>query len=370
MPSRHSGDFTHAFYPQLYPGLTGKMAKAFIGDHGKSPSAAFLWSLGEGEEARGYGKTTHLLWFAECVNADLGKRALELAGRSSTSRRWIAAYAAFNTIEGLSLSNLLFDVVRDLTSGNVMVSLRNDAYQQGRTVQSVYTKAALALSSAGEQWSVGLLRTLCYGSPQEWAGYVSSGYRFSSWHKVRYGRRLLRTLLAFLRELGIDHLLVLVDQVEDFASFSTPAYKLRRDFPRLAYLCSEDRVTCGHVSFVLTMHPRAARSLFWHWPDDVLGPIGLDGSPANVVCIGEMTKSKFKELVKIYLDTARIGGPTKTLDPLGDDAVDFVHGLDHGRPGYCLQRLFLLFDAAARARVRYIDRAFAESFFGSDGDSE
>src|ERR1051325_9777427 len=74
-----AGDQDQPFYEQLHPGLGPKMARAFLGTDGAAPRVAFLWSLGYGEEARGYGKTRHLLWFAGRANEDLGRQVSKLA---------------------------------------------------------------------------------------------------------------------------------------------------------------------------------------------------------------------------------------------------------------------------------------------------
>lgn len=365
-----AGDSSHPFYSDLHPGLLAKMARAFIGTNGKPPRASFLWSLGEGEEAKGFGKTTYLQWFVDRINADLGKSILTLAGRDS-SETWLAAYAAFNSIEGLSLSNLLFDAVRDLFGAkrNLVGALREHAQQQGETADKICSRAANELRTSSEDWSFDLLQKLCFSTPDQWFEYLNSGYRFSPWHKVRYGRLLLRTAVAFLRQLEIDHVLVLVDQVEDFANFYTPTYKLRRDMPRLAYLCCKDPVMRGHISFVLTMHPRAARTLYWHWPDGDLGPLSSSGTPENVVSIGSMTKLRFRELVKKYLDAVRLESSSHTHTPFTEDAIDFVHQVNGGRPGHCLQSLFCLIDAAARSGTRTISREFTADLLSSQGDS-
>ena len=90
----------------------------------------------------------------------------------------------------------------------------------------------MRMRKSGEGWSPGLLRYLSFYEPKDWIEYLES---FSQWHKVRYGREMLRAWVAFLMELGIERLLALVDQVEDFASYITPTYKLQRDFQRFAY---------------------------------------------------------------------------------------------------------------------------------------
>jgi hypothetical protein len=162
---------------------------------------------------------------------------------------------------------------------------------------------------------------------------------------------MLRTSVTFLNEVGIERLLILVDQVEDFASFSTPTYKLQRDFHRLALLCSEDKVLRDRITLVLTMHPRAARILSRYWSTSELGPVSADERAENVVQLGAMNKSRFRSLVETYLDSARIESSRDRLRPFRDEAIDFVHQLDRGRPGQCLQRLFFVMDLAAAEGV-------------------
>src|SRR5439155_8569267 len=195
------------------------------------------------------------------------------------------------------------------------------------------------LLQSKETWSPGLLHALCYEQPEDWVEFLGNAQVFSLWHRVRVGRELFRSCVAFLRQIGMDRLLVFVDQVEDFANFVTPYYKLRRDFPRLAYLCTQDEIVNNHVTFILTMHPRAARVLYRYWPDVAIGPIGIDEKAENTVCLGPMNKARFAEMVMTYLDSARLKGPTNTLSPFTEAAIDLVHKEEQGRAGYCLQRL-------------------------------
>jgi hypothetical protein len=368
-----AGDSGQPFCENLHPGLGSKMARAFVGFNGTAPDAAFLWSLGDGEEARGYGKTRYLLWFANRVNADLGRTVSKLAGQSGKRESLIAAYAAFNTVDGVSLSNLLFDTVRDLVGvrQGVLTTLRTVAFERGCTPSQLYESAQRLLDQSGERWSAPMLYKLCFAAPSEWAEFLDNRYEFSQWHKVRLGPQLLRSAVAFLRQVGVPHVIILVDQVEDFASSMTPLYKLRRDFPRLGYLCSVDPLLRGRLTFVLTMHPRAARSLSRYWPGNELGPIGVDASLENVVRLGAMSRPRFTELVQAYLDSARIEGRSRSVRPLTEGAIDFVFELERGRPGYCLQRLSFLLDAAVNEGVQRIERRYAEQFFvGQRPDQE
>jgi len=354
-----AGDQHQPFYEQLHPGVGPKMARAFLGTNGSAPRVAFLWSLGYGEEARGYGKTRHLLWFASRANHDLGRGVLKLAGRAPDSEKLIAAYAAFSTVEGLSLSNFLFDVVITLarSQGDRLVEIRAERLAGGQTTDEIYEGAAKLLRKSEENWSPGLLGSLAANRPTDWIEYLES---FGRWHKVRYGREMLRSVVAFLSELGIDRLLVLVDQVEDFASYNTPTYKLQRDFHRLALLCSADRLLRNRISFVLTMHPRAAFILSRYWSESELGPVAPDDNADNVVVLGAMTKNRFAALVKAYLDSVRVEPSSHPLTPFTESAIDFIHEHERGKPGYCLQRLFYMIELAAAEGMKEIERDFVE----------
>jgi hypothetical protein len=351
-----AGDHDQPFYDQLYPGVGTRMARAFLGTNGAAPPVAFLWSLGYGGEARGYGKTRHLIWFAERVNYDQGRGVMKLAGRGSDSERLLAAYAAFSTVEGVSLSNFLFDVAISLarSQGEKLVAARAARLAGGQATDEIYERAASRLRKSEESWSPGLLGSLAYNPPTDWIEYLES---FGHWHKVRYGREMLRSVVAFLNELGIDRLLVLVDQVEDFASYNTPTYKLKRDLHRLAVLCSTDKLLRNCVTFVLTMHPGAAYILSRYWP----GTVSPDGSAENVIVLGAMTRKRFASLVTAYLDSVRVEPSRQPLMPFTADTIHFIHERERGRPGYCLQRLFYLMELAAAEGIKEIDKDFASA---------
>jgi hypothetical protein len=89
------------FYEGLHPGIGVEMARAFIGgDDNMVPRVGFLWALGEREDARGFGKTRHLLWFADRVNYDLGQSIAKLLGPKSKAPRIFALYSSFNPSMG------------------------------------------------------------------------------------------------------------------------------------------------------------------------------------------------------------------------------------------------------------------------------
>jgi hypothetical protein len=359
-----AADGSQPFYDGLHPGIAATMARAFIGHANRMRSVAFLWALGEGEDARGYGKTRHLLWFANLVNGDFGQTVEHLMGSSREHSGIFAIYSTFSTVDGLTLSSLLFDAVRDsvIARAGELLTLRNAAVGKGDTVDNVYGRAAKLLNDANEPWDFELLWHLCHYSPTDWRSYLSTG--FGQWHKVRVGRQMFRSLVAFLRALGTSRVLLLVDQVEDFANWSTSSYKLKRDFSRLAYLCTADVLLRDQITFVLTMHPNAARVLSWYWQDRALGPVSTNERQGNVVLLRNMRTPQFVEMARAYLASARSQPTADTLHPFTVEALEYVCEREKGRPGYCLSSLHRLIEAAVDEAVKLIDRARAAELLG------
>jgi hypothetical protein len=356
-----------AFYADLYPGIAQQMAMAFLGA-GKPCPIAVLWSLGNGEDARGFGKTRYLLWFADEINRDRGQRALALAGVHKSGDAALALYATFQTLSGVSLSHLLFDVVRSLVVGPQapLAPLLANSPRDGR---SLHAAGAKLIADARQAWSPALLHWLCHATPDKVALFLGDPSQFRDWHRARYGRELFRTAVSFLRVLGINRLVVLVDQVEDFASWVTPAYKLRRDFARLAELCTADPVLRGHVTFVLTMHPDSARIAARYWPDQELGEISPSRPDRHVLVLQEPPFAGIVGMVKAYLDRERITRATARLQPFTLGAVHAVYTLCGGRPGRCIPILSSLLENAADLQLHKIDQAAVSAWCGTDVDN-
>ena len=358
-PFRHGAIATPGadvpFHVDLYPGIAQQMATAFLGAT-KPPPIGILWSLGTGEEARGFGKTRYLLWFADEVNRDQGRRALALAGVNDANEQALALYAAFHTLNGVSLSHLLFDLVRSAVDGprSPLASLLAASSKDRR---SLYVAATKYLIGTRQPWSAPMLHRLCYTNPDNVALFLADPTAFRNWHMSRWGRELFRTVVAFLRLLGVNRLVALIDQVEDFASWVTPVYKLRRDFARLAELCIADPVLSGHVTFVLTMHPESARVATRHWPSEQLGSISPSRPDRHVLVLREPPLAGIIGLVRAYLDRERVARGGDRLRPFTHKAVCSVHSLCGGRPGRCIPLLAFLLETAADRRICRIDEA-------------
>jgi hypothetical protein len=365
-----AGDDLQNFYRELHPDISRRMARAFVGGlRSRRRSIAFLWSLGEGENARGYGKTTYLLWFVECVNQDKGQTVLRMAGDDHETSRLFAAYGAFNTAEGLSFNNILFDIVRNIVvdQQNTVKALRDRAMNEGLTSELIYQNARRLLERTADHGHDRFLQALCNEDPQEGIDYMTNPEIFQRWHRAQYGLRLFRTASAYLRALGISHIVVLMDQLEDFASWSTPAYKLQRDFEKLAYCVHTDKLLSGHIRFVLTMHPRAAVISSRHWANERLGEIAPDQDQSNTVVIGSMKPGRFIELTRKYLDNARgLDSRSDVLRPFTEESLSYVCSKNKGRPGDCLRALHVLLECSLDEGLTLIDRETAERMLGED----
>jgi hypothetical protein len=357
-------DSSQPFYENLHAGIAADMAQAFIGPVARQRGVAFLWALGDGEDARGFGKTRHLLWFANLVNRDFGHAVVRITANTGQQPKIFAVYSTFSTVDGLTLNSLLFDSVRDavVTRSDELIALRNTATGGGDTPDKIYGRAAQLLHDANEPWTFELLWQLCYSNPQDWRSYLGT---FRQWHKVRVGREMFRSLVAFLRALDIKRVVLLVDQVEDFANWRTSSFKLKRDSARLAYLCTVDALLRGKITFVLTMHPSASRVLSWYWQNHALGPLGANQLQGNVVLLRSVPTHQFVEMTRAYLASARSQPPRDTLHPFTFEALDYVCKREKGRPGYCLSSLHRLIEAAIDESVPLIDRDRAAELLGS-----
>jgi hypothetical protein len=309
-----------------------------------------------GEDARGFGKTSYLLWFADEINRDLGQRALALAGAQMSGESVLALYATFHTLSGLSLSHFLVDVVRSAIAGpGAPLAALLDGGVGDRW--SLHTAGQALLAKTEQAWSPALLHRLCFGAPDKLTSFLANRSQFREWHEARWGRQLFRTVAAFLRTLGLSRIIVLVDQVEDFASWVTPAYKLRRDFARLAELCTTDPVLRGHVTFVLTMHPDSARIAARYWPGQEFGAIAPTGANRHVLVLREPPLAGIVGMVRAYLERERSTRGGDRLRPFTPRAVETVYALCGARPGRCIPMLSMLLETAADMGFTRIDEA-------------
>src|SRR5436309_14122572 len=91
------------------------IAKFVVGPVDSGSKFHFLWSLGEGEEARGFGKTVLLGHIARQINRDLGREVLlanEFEKEEAEENSVLAAMGTFNKVDVTGLASVSLEQVR------------------------------------------------------------------------------------------------------------------------------------------------------------------------------------------------------------------------------------------------------------------
>jgi len=353
------------FDSDLHVGMPDRFARIFLGPRvDPTRKLTFFWSLGDGEEARGYGKTAYLLWFTQAICQDLGREMLRRCGGDPSRDCILAAYSSFNAVEGLSLSNVLYDAALDLLGArhSIIEALRGDKLARGATAYELLDKASAISWAANFDTNSRLLSELACRGPSSAALYLRS---LSQWHRVRWGSSVLGTTVAFLKAIGVTRMVLVIDQIEDFANWLTPSYKLQRDLPRLANICMQDRLLADCLQIVVTIHPRAQRVLdHYSWNNLGLGDLTHDPRSERCIVLVGLTPDQFVRLTMRYLDSARAAGTQGGFSPFDRQTLDLVCTLQRGRPGPGLQVLHRLVEEAIDAGLAEITLNWARQFLG------
>lgn len=351
-----------AFDPRVHLDLPERMAQVFLGPHRRTGRRVrFLWSLGAGVEARGYGKSAYLMWMAQEINSDFGNSFLRLCGGDdSNSDKVVAFYAGFSTVDALSLSGVLYRATRDLLCGghDVLRRLKDDWLGMGKDARTLYTQAGTLASSATITTDGWMLRELVFSDLSDWRRFFD---RHSIWHCQRWGQRLFATVTACLKVLGVNRILLLVDQVEDFAG-NAPPWRHYRDFGRMASMCADDPLFSDGLQIVLAQHPGAQRVMQRCWVEEKLGPLPSHTDATRCIIIPPMDVNGMVRLTARYLSKVRVT-PATGVTPFTRDALRRVCELAKGRPGEAIEKLRNLIETAVDSRCALVDLKLVEDLF-------
>ena len=116
---------------------------------------------------------------------------------------------------------------------------------------------------------------------------------------------------------------------------------------------------------IFTFHDRAAQVLDRFWEENRLPPFEV--SPSNtssvVVLYGLKDAEQARELLRVYLEDARIDDVDDELLPLEPGAVDVLRDVSDGRPGVLLSRARELLNAAAEQELPKVSAKFTRQYF-------
>lgn len=355
--------------------------KLIRGSVGGNVNVGFLWSQGAQEDT-GFGKTTLMREITKEINHDLGGDTLTKAGiRADRQVPIAAAFSNLNNLNASGLYPVLFNAVIDLaqpTPGGTSV------LDQARAciVQDLDTADPSRLSGHVTDTWLDICGTAPPLRPEVVSAFADAGSRgvkatlgtVSATARLRNGLHYLDFALAALAAAGIDHLYLMVDQLEDLATTRTiTAAKRSREIGRIRDML-EGPPYANRVHFIFTFHNRAAQVLERFWQENRLPPFEI--SPSNVASVvvlrGLKDDTQVSDLLRVYLEDQREGEVEDDLLPFDAGAITVLREISDSRVGILLNRARQLFDFAAERGAPRITGEFASRFFaGADtSDSE
>jgi hypothetical protein len=358
----------------VFPEETNEFRKKFIraGVRG-GPAIGFLWSKGRRADT-GFGKTTLMQEVAREINADLGVTTLEKAG-SKSSVPIAAAFSNLNNINATGLFTVLFNAVIDLATATASADSVFDksralivekvGSEDPEAIAACVTEAWLEISGTSGPLRPELTEALAQGGGKQLRAELGT---VSPTSRLRNGIQYLDFALAVLAAAGIDHLFLMIDQLEDLATNrAVNASKRSKEVGRIRDLL-ESTPYATRLHTIFTFHDRAAQVLERSWEENRLP--SFEASPSNtssvVVLHGLKDVEQAKELMRVYLEDARSEAVEDELLPFELGSVEVLREISDGRPGILLSRAYELLNGAAEQQLPTITARFARQYFENE----
>jgi hypothetical protein len=346
--------------------------KFIVGPADSGSKFHFLWSLGEGEEARGFGKTVLLRHLARAINIDLGERLLrqhDFDEQEARETPVLAAMGTFNKTDVTSLSAVCLEQVRYLAQVNAGTALSPLMVLRKHMVRSLEREGevseeedrqyaeAEAIRSRTRKADL-LLGGKTLGSPDrrftdlfaagDWSGLASLLRQADQ----RIGFNLLSTSLIIARAAGIRRLFLFIDEVEAFASADTPKKRRSMEVERFRDIAIETQPFGEMASYVLTMHPAAARAIDEYWSLARLPKIDHLLRQNHRITVILKPLSRVEDVEKLLISYLgkfrRPGSSLEPLHPFDRAALRVLLVHSGGRPGPMLKFAHDLIEEGAR----------------------
>jgi hypothetical protein len=347
------------------------IAKFVVGPVDSGSKFHFLWSLGEGEEARGFGKTVLLGHVARQINGDLGYRLLtenEFEKDEASENRILAGMGTFNKVDVTGLAAVSLEQVRYLAQVDpgigkspIMVlrehfvrdlgaeapqSLEDRLEMEAEKIRERVKETSLSL--AGKTLGSPDRQLLDHFADANWRGLAG----FLKDVDAKNGFALLSSALIIAKASGVKHVLLFIDQVEDFASADTPKKRRSLEVERFRDIAVETQPFGQMTSYVLTMHPAAARSIEEYWSLARLPRVDhlLKQNERITVILRPLRRLEEAErLLGVYMSRfRRKGSAFDSLHPFDRGALTVLMDVSGGRPGPMLKLAHDLVEEGAR----------------------
>jgi len=342
--------------------------KFIVGPIDSGSKFHFLWSLGEGEEARGFGKTVLLRHLSREINKDLGLALLHNHGFDQEEARntpVLATMGTFNKTDVTTLSAVCLEQVRYLaqvdpsTDFSPLMVLRKYLVEPLVSVIRPADEEAEAdairnriketdFSLAGKTLGSPDRRFVDFFANGNWRGL--GAFVRQADHKS--GFDLLSTSFVVARAAGIKKVFLFIDEVEAFASADTPKKRRSMEVERFRDIAIETQPFGDMASYVLTMHPTAARSIDEFWSLARLPKIDhlLRQNQRITVILNPLTDTAgVEKLLTSYLKTFRQqDSDVQPIHPFDRATLHVLLEHSGGRPGPMLKFAHDLIEEGAR----------------------
>ncbi len=339
----------------------------------------FLWSQGAQADT-GFGKTTLMREITKEINHDLGVDTLTKARIGADKQVPIAAaYSNLNNLNASGLYPVLFNAVIDLTQPPQMGTPVLDQ-ARARIVQDLGTADPTHLYRHVTDTWLNICGTAPPLRPEVVSAFADAGAQgvkaalgmVSATARLRSGLHYLDFALAALAAAGVDHLYLMIDQLEDLATTRTmTAAKRSREVGRIRDML-EGPPYANRVHFIFTFHNRAAQVLERFWEENRLPPFEISRSNvASVVVLrGLKEDTQVSDLLRVYLEEQREGQVEDDLLPFDAGAITVLREVSDGRAGILLNRAREIFDFAAEHGAPRITGELASRFFAGADTSD
>ncbi len=373
------------FNPQICPDEVRSYFERFVVStlaNPNGPRFGALWSVGEGSDPRGFGKSNLGKWASDLICLDFGETALSKWGPDWFDERpsLLAAYATFDKEQVGTFHSVVFEHVLYMSAfhdgPSVLSRLRTRAVAAAdladgldedeitdKLVTAVVAQRVRERGRTLDRLNADILYILLDADDeQRRADLMKVGSRARTISGLHY----LDALFSIAAFAGIERVYLFVDQVEDLAdSSSVPKAKRKREVERFRDMAIELAPFNRMAYFILTMHPRGRDSIKELWREARLPNIDYDKAESKDRCVilrGIETVEEAERLLFVYLSPERSSpDPTASLThPFNKAAVAGLRDHAEGRPGYILSLAARALEEGAKRNVAIIDAALVD----------
>ena len=184
--------------------------------------------------------------------------------------------------------------------------------------------------------------------------FISSAFGINkTWEALTSGKlkqmegkeaEAIRYIVKLLKREGFTHVFILVDEFEDLTAGRLSKAQLDNYIHNLRILLDQHREWC----LLFAINPHALERL------QTLSPPLADRILVRKIALDNLDDEEVKKVYGVYLSLAKYNGDF----PFTDEAVGFIRETSDGNLRRVLKAAFALFESAADANVRVLDKDF------------